>query len=118
MSVSNNILFSSEDEFFDRGKIADILFVCTQDELHFGAVDRYLPFGQSIEIRDNYEKETALRWPYFSRKPAYKYLVCTTIYEKTKIGCPNGHPIFVVRSTGIEDIRRYEKALVFKAFLR
>lgn len=52
--------------------------------LYLGAVGRYLPFGQSIEIRDNYEKETALRWPYFSREPAYKYLVCTTIYDKTK----------------------------------
>jgi hypothetical protein len=27
---------------------------------------------------------------------------------------PNGHPIFVVRSTGIEDIRRYEKSLDFQ----
>ena len=36
--------------------------------------------------------------------------------EETKIGCPKGHPIFVVRSTGIEDIRRYEKSLDFQGF--
>ena len=28
----------------------------------------------------------------------------------------DGHPIFVVRSTGIEDIRRYEKSLDFQGF--
>ena len=28
----------------------------------------------------------------------------------------NGHPIFVVRSTGIEDIRRYEKSLENQGF--
>jgi hypothetical protein len=36
--------------------------------------------------------------------------------EETKIGCPDGHPIFLVRSTGIEDIRRYEKSLDFQGF--
>ena len=36
--------------------------------------------------------------------------------EETKIGCPKGHPIFVVRSTGIEDVRRYEKSLDFQGF--
>ena len=27
-----------------------------------------------------------------------------------------GHPIFVVRSTGIEDVRRYEKSLDYQGF--
>ena len=38
----------------------------------------------------------------FSREPAYNYAVRATIYDKTKIGCSHEHPIFVVRSTGIE----------------
>ena len=28
----------------------------------------------------------------------------------------DGHPIFVVRSTGIEDVRRYEKSLENQGF--
>ena len=33
---------------------------------------------------------------------------------KTKIGCPKGHPIFVVRSTGIEDVCRSLSPFIYK----
>jgi hypothetical protein len=84
--------------------------------LYLGAVDRYLPFGQSVEIRDNYEKETALRWPYFSREPAYKYLVCKLYTTQKNSGIPRGIPLFLVRSTGIEPRSKILNPFIFKAF--
>jgi len=44
--------------------------------------------------------------------------VRATIYYKTKIGCPFGHPIFVVRSTGIEAVSTSLKAFIYKGFSR
>ena len=52
----------------------------------------------------------------FSHDPACNYAVRATIYDKTKIGCPFGHPIFVVRSTGIEAVSKTLKAFIYKAF--
>ena len=54
--------------------------------------------------------------PYFSRDPAYTYAARATIYDKTKKEISNEISFFVVRSTGIEDIRRYEKSLDFQGF--
>ena len=48
LGVSDNNLYSSEDEFFESGKIADILFVCTQDELHFRHAIRGLKCGYDL----------------------------------------------------------------------
>ena len=38
--------------------------------------------------------------------------------NKAKKETSNEISFFVVRSTGIEDVRQYKKALIFKAFLR
>ena len=35
---------------------------------------------------------------------------------KTKIGCPKGHPIFVVRSTGIEHLPQTLNPFILKGF--
>ena len=104
----NYVIFAT---IYDKRKIG-----CPSDILFFGAVDRNLPFGQSVEIRDNYEKETALRWPYFSREPAYKYLVCKLYTTQKNSGIPRGIPLFLVRSTGIEPRSKIRNPFIFKAF--
>jgi hypothetical protein len=38
--------------------------------------------------------------------------------KQTKIGYPIGHPIFVVRSTGIESVSKLLKAFIYKEFNR
>ena len=95
--------------------------------------DRNLPQGQGVEIRDILRKVIVLRLPYFSRvrrtksdgiakcngaSAAYNYAVRATIYDKTKKETSNEISFFVVRSTGIEDVRRFTKAFIYKAFLR
>ena len=48
LGISDNSLYSSEEEFFERGKIADILFICTQDDLHFGHAIKGLKCGYDL----------------------------------------------------------------------
>ncbi|NLZ27561.1 MAG: Gfo/Idh/MocA family oxidoreductase [Firmicutes bacterium] len=41
-------LFSSEDDFFARGKLADYLFICTQDRMHHRMTMKALDLGYDI----------------------------------------------------------------------
>lgn len=50
LGVLDDVLFSSEEDFFSRGKIADVLFVCTQDELHFGHAIKGLQCGYDLML--------------------------------------------------------------------
>ena len=45
-----------------------------------------------------------------------KSFLRATVYNNTKKGTSNEISFFVVRSTGIEDIRRYKKSLDFQGF--
>lgn len=41
-------LYADENEFFSKGKLADILFVCTQDELYYGHAIRAMKLGYDL----------------------------------------------------------------------
>ena len=47
-ALKDDALFLSEEEFFGNGKMADILFVCTQDELHFRHAIKGLEAGYDL----------------------------------------------------------------------
>ncbi|MFY9114283.1 MAG: Gfo/Idh/MocA family oxidoreductase [Dethiobacteria bacterium] len=46
--LPEEMLFSSEEEFFARGKLADYLFICTQDRLHHRMTMKALDLGYDI----------------------------------------------------------------------
>lgn len=48
LGVCDSVLFASEEKFFLQEKLADILFVCTQDELHFGHAIKGLEKGYDL----------------------------------------------------------------------
>ena len=48
LGLKDDALFLSEEDFFGKGKIADILFVCTQDELHFRHAMKGLETGYDL----------------------------------------------------------------------
>lgn len=48
LGMQDNALYASENDFFAQDKMADILFVCTQDELHFGHAIKGLEKGYDL----------------------------------------------------------------------
>jgi predicted dehydrogenase len=48
LGINNEALFANENDFFACEKMADILFVCTQDELHFGHAIKGLEKGYDL----------------------------------------------------------------------
>ena len=48
LSLPDGKLYADENEFFSKGKLVDILFVCTQDELHYGHAIRAMKLGYDL----------------------------------------------------------------------
>lgn len=77
LSLSDKQLYLSDEEFFARGKMADLLVVSTQDRDHYGHAMRALDIGYDLllekPIAESYEK-------------------CVDIYNKANA---NGRKVFV-----------------------
>lgn len=48
LDLDDSALYDSDEKFFARGKIADILFVCTQDALHFSHAIKGMKLGYDL----------------------------------------------------------------------